>query len=359
LTMFNGSKSYLFDRFRNELSLNLSYICWVSFALVTVIGYFENAEWTIYFSNLVFLTKVNLAHYTTCLPSSFQVLSDNFAMNIQPFTSSVSFTVQANISSLPGQFQNMAVSLYSQIHQLHEKILFVPLGISVIVPTLNEEKYITRCLKSLSTQIYKGHYEIIVVDAASTDRTVELAEEYADKVLVRPGPAGFARNEGARAAKDDIYAFLDADTMASPQWLEKMDESFNANVYVPCVTGPTYPYEGGRWDMIAYVIATQWLSRVSARAGIPHVPGFNCAYRKKPFWKVGGFDEKRRLSEDIILSTNIRKEGKVKFNKEMVAYTSLRRIKKHGYVYLTTFYVINGLIAITFKETMPHYTVVR
>ena len=197
------------------------------------------------------------------------------------------------------------------------------------------------------------------MDGCSGDKTVEIAERWADKVVVKPGSAGFARNEGARAAKDDIYAFLDADTVASPRWLEKMDESFRADYYVPCVTGPTYPYEGDRWDYVAYLIVTQWLSRVSAKVGLPHVPGFNCAYRKEPFWKVGGFDEKRRLSEDIILSTNIRKEGRVKYNKEMVAYTSLRRVRKYGYPYLTTFYVINGIIAITFKETMPGYAVIR
>jgi hypothetical protein len=348
LGLYDIDNSYLTDRLKDGLSSNINPICWVVFTAVAAFAYVNQEVLSIALGNLLLITKINFSQYTVGVQGSFQTLIENFTNYLHPL-----------ISSWTAETQCYLVGFQGQIHNLGEKLLVVPLGISVIVPTLNEEKYITRCLRSLVKQTYQGRYEVIVVDGGSTDKTVELAEDLADRVLVRPGPAGFARNEGARTASDDIYAFLDADTMASTQWLENMEESFNSNCYVSCVTGPTYPYEGNRWDHVAYVIVTQWLSRISARVGLPHVPGFNCAYRKTPFWKVGGFDEKRRLSEDIILSTKIRKEGQVRFNKDMVAYTSLRRIKKHGYPYLTTFYVINGLIALTAKGTMPTYNVVR
>ena len=335
------------EHLKDRLSGNIDHICWTIFVAAAMLAYFNQAELSMALSNLLLITKINFSQYTVGVPGSVQTLLENISNFFQPLVSTWNTDVQYYLVSFQGQ-----------IHHLGEKLLVISLGISVIVPTLNEEKYITRCLKSLTRQTYQGNYEVIVVDGGSKDKTVELAEGLADKVLVRPGPAGFARNEGARAATDDVYAFLDADTMASTQWLENMEESFNSNCYVSCVTGPTYPYEGNRWDHVAYVIVTQWLSRISAKVGLPHVPGFNCAYRKTPFWKVGGFDEKRRLSEDIILSTKIRKEGQVRFNKNMVAYTSLRRIKKHGYPYLTTFYVINGLIALTAKGTIPTYNAV-
>ena len=348
MDLYDVDSSYFMDRLKDRLSGNISPICWAIFIAAAVLAYSNQADLSIALGNLLLITKINFSQYTVGVPGSFQTLIENISNYFHLLISSWNMDVQYYLVSFQGQ-----------IHSLGEKLLVLPLGISVIVPTLNEEKYITRCLRSLMRQTYEGDYEVIVVDGGSTDKTVELAEDLADRVLVRPGPAGFARNEGARNASDDIYAFLDADTMASTQWLENMEESFNSNCYVSCVTGPTYPYEGNRWDHVAYIIVTQWLSRISAKVGLPHVPGFNCAYRKTPFWKVGGFDEKRRLSEDIILSTKIRKEGQVRFSKDMVAYTSLRRIKKHGYPYLTTFYVINGLIALTTKGTIPTYNVVR
>ncbi len=55
--------------------------------------------------------------------------------------------------------------------------------ISVIVPTLNEEKYIEPTLKALKNQIYRRKFEVIVADSLSRDKTVEIAEKYADKVI--------------------------------------------------------------------------------------------------------------------------------------------------------------------------------
>lgn len=58
--------------------------------------------------------------------------------------------------------------------------------ISVIVPAFNEERNITACLKSLDSQtLPRDEYEIIVVDGNSSDRTRELAKEYADEVFIQ------------------------------------------------------------------------------------------------------------------------------------------------------------------------------
>jgi len=85
--------------------------------------------------------------------------------------------------------------------------------ISVVVPALNEEGYITSCLESLTSQSYDD-YELIVVDGGSSDRAVELAEKYADQVIVFRGPVGAARNIGVNRSRGEILAFVDADTVA-------------------------------------------------------------------------------------------------------------------------------------------------
>jgi glycosyltransferase involved in cell wall biosynthesis len=227
--------------------------------------------------------------------------------------------------------------------------------VSVIVPTWNEENYLERCLKSLMQQSLNGSFDVIVVDGGSTDRTLDIAHKFAHEVLVVPGkPVGAARNIGALKAKGDVLAFIDADTVASKNWLEKTVESFDSEPAAVCVTGPTLPYEGSRFDELMYKAATGWAQRVSLTLGFPHVAGFNCAYRKDAFWHAGGFDERRELSEDVALSLRIRNQGPILFNEEMIAYTSLRRIKQCGYPYLTIYYTLNAVTLLLFGRTMAY-----
>ena len=54
--------------------------------------------------------------------------------------------------------------------------------ISFIIPTLNEEKTIEKTLKNLSE--YFGEKEIIVSDGRSSDKTIEIAKKYTDKVII-------------------------------------------------------------------------------------------------------------------------------------------------------------------------------
>jgi hypothetical protein len=216
--------------------------------------------------------------------------------------------------------------------------------VSVVIPTLNEEKYVPKCLGSLKRQNFDGDFETIVVDGGSGDSTVDLARSTADKVIVYKGrPVGDARNFGARLAESRIVAFIDADTIASRNWLSSIKESLSCKGAVG-VTGPTLPYEGSGLDVLAYKVATGWLQRFSMLFGLPHVAGFNCAYRREPFLNCGGFEEGRTLSEDLALSLKMRHEGQLVFNKKMVAYTSTRRVRSYGYVRLALFYLLNDAI---------------
>jgi Glycosyltransferases involved in cell wall biogenesis len=96
--------------------------------------------------------------------------------------------------------------------------------ISVIIPALNEEDVIEYCLQSLENQNYKN-FEIIVVDGGSKDRTVEIAEKYARVIKQKSKTIGGARKEGTLAAKGDILAFTDADTIFDPNWLSSIEKS--------------------------------------------------------------------------------------------------------------------------------------
>lgn len=239
--------------------------------------------------------------------------------------------------------------------RIRSVLMVAACDISVVIPALNEEKYLHRCLSSLVCQSPKEAVEIIVVDGGSRDRTIEVAKEYAHKVLVEPArPVGAARNVGAKEAEGEILAFIDADTIASEEWLEEIARTFGSEPGAVGVTGPTLPYEGTQLDRVAYHVATGWVQRFSLKLGRPHVAGFNCAYRTRAFWDAGGFDEDRVLLEDVMLSLRMRHQGQILFNPEMIAYTSLRRIKRYGYPYLTTYNLINWIVMLLSNRTLAY-----
>src|SRR3989338_341684 len=81
--------------------------------------------------------------------------------------------------------------------------------LSIIIPTLNEEKYLAKLLDSIKNQGFKD-YEIIVADNNSKDKTRQTAKKYGCRV-VDGGKPPIARNNGAKAAKGNLLFFIDAD----------------------------------------------------------------------------------------------------------------------------------------------------
>ncbi|MEM3562636.1 MAG: glycosyltransferase [Candidatus Jordarchaeaceae archaeon] len=79
--------------------------------------------------------------------------------------------------------------------------------ISVVVPTLNEQDNIERCLRSIILQEVSEPFEVIVCDGGSIDGTVSIAERYADKVVLSSEKGACAqRNLGAKVS-GGIYWF--------------------------------------------------------------------------------------------------------------------------------------------------------
>lgn len=98
---------------------------------------------------------------------------------------------------------------------------------SIIIPAYNAEKYIVETLESVSKQKFDD-YEVIIIDDASKDRTVELINDYiCDKKNFRlyknsenMGVAN-SRNKGFKLAKGRYIALLDADDIWLPEKLGK------------------------------------------------------------------------------------------------------------------------------------------
>lgn len=107
--------------------------------------------------------------------------------------------------------------------------------VSIITPTYNAEKYISKTIESVLNQTHVN-WEMILVDDCSSDATWELLTSIKDsrikifKLDTNSGP-GVARNFAIQQAKGNYIAFLDADDLWKPEKLEKQlqfmeDENF-------------------------------------------------------------------------------------------------------------------------------------
>ena len=97
--------------------------------------------------------------------------------------------------------------------------------ISVIIPVYNVEKYLPECLESILNQNFQD-FEIICVDDGSTDRSLDILQEYKrkdDRFVIlqqRHAGAGAARNHGIKLAEGKYIQFLDSDDYFEPTLLE-------------------------------------------------------------------------------------------------------------------------------------------
>lgn len=108
---------------------------------------------------------------------------------------------------------------------------------SVIVPFLNEESYISRCVQSLLVQDFpRENYEIIFIDNQSVDASSSIIRKLEGQVLLlseKKSGSYAARNKGIRYAKGQVLAFTDADCLVDVHWLSNAHELLkNKNVDV-------------------------------------------------------------------------------------------------------------------------------
>ena len=98
--------------------------------------------------------------------------------------------------------------------------------LSIVIPVLNSERTLPECLAAIRGQtLPRSDYEIVIADAGSSDRTLEIAREAEVDVIVpnplRTGEAG--KTAGIKAAHGAIIALIDSDNiLPDPGWLERM-----------------------------------------------------------------------------------------------------------------------------------------
>ncbi len=173
--------------------------------------------------------------------------------------------------------------------------------ISIVLPVLNEETQITRCLQDLRSRCGPD-CELIVVDGGSNDRTVALAKPLADQVFVSPKGRAMQMNAGARRASGEILWFLHADSTPPDNAAERIRAA---------LANPSRHW--GRFDVrlsgrhpLLRVVETLMNLR-SALTGIA-TGDQGIFVRREAFERVGGFPT-IALMEDIAFSQRLRRDG--------------------------------------------------
>jgi len=207
---------------------------------------------------------------------------------------------------------------------------------SIIVPSLNEEKYIGETLKAITNQRADFDYEIFVCDGRSTDRTVKIAKKYA-RVLISPRRGKVAQmNYAASKAKGGILVFIDADTILPENYLQRMHELFEEDREL-LACGSWFKFVGkGLKIKFAGLCMDIYLGLFKSSRGRPELAGCNICVRREAFREIGGF--KDVPNEDTELSIALRElakkrgAGKIKYLRKPKVLVSGRRIEKMGFV---------------------------
>ncbi len=193
---------------------------------------------------------------------------------------------------------------------------------SVIIPTLNEEKAIGKCIEAVRG--IETTVEIIVSDGGSADRTVEVAESHGVVVCRSPKGRGRQMNAGASLAKGDILLFLHADTFPPGGAFNRLTSIFSDS-------GVKIGVFGLSFDMKHWLLGLGLLERLSAVGpGWLRFGDSSITIRRDFFQSLGGFPD-QPLFEDLELLRRAARITRIK-RIPMKVVTSARRFVDSGVV---------------------------
>jgi len=181
--------------------------------------------------------------------------------------------------------------------------------ISVVIPNYNSCKTIEKCLKAVLSSKYDC-FEVIVVDDASSDNSIDIISKFPVKLLRLDKHAGAsrARNTGAEASSGEIIFFIDADCIVLEDTLSLVNKAVTAQKNT--VIGGSYtplPYDNNFFSVFQSVFINYFELK---RKEPDYIATHSMAIEKSIFQKNGGFPEKfLPIIEDVEFSHRLRRAG--------------------------------------------------
>lgn len=181
--------------------------------------------------------------------------------------------------------------------------------ISVVIPNYNGIKTIGKCLEAVLSSEY-DRYEVIVVDDASSDSSVEIINRFPCRLIRFDAHAGAskARNAGARESTGEIIFFIDADCIVAQDTLSLVQKAFSGKEGT--VIGGSYtqlPYDSSFFSTFQSV----FINYSELKLGEPdYIATHSMAIERRTFEKSGGFPEEfLPIIEDVEFSHRLRRQG--------------------------------------------------
>jgi len=223
--------------------------------------------------------------------------------------------------------------------------------ISFVVPAYNEEKVLGQTLTAILAEIKRSGCvaEVIVVNNASTDATGVLAASFPDVIVVDEPEKGLvqARRAGFQRATGELVANVDADTIVTEGWLNRVLAEFRRNPDLVALSGPYIYYDvskSARFAVRAFYImgyGFYMLNRFVLRVG-SMLQGGNFVVRRAALEQIGGFNPLFTFyGEDTDLARRLHAVGAVKFTFRLPALSSGRRLLEEGLVRIGLRYFMN------------------
>lgn len=166
--------------------------------------------------------------------------------------------------------------------------------ISIIMATKNAVRYLEQALESAASQTYQ-HYEIVVIDAQSSDGTLEIAKKYPRTSCYQQKSIGFANawNEGIDVSKGSLIAFLDSDDRWVPEKLSLQYAYLQEHPEFSCVVGHVQFFHDSEEPL-----PPSCRKDLESGPRIAYMPGALLA-RREVFDKIGKFDSTMKIANDI------------------------------------------------------------
>ena len=225
--------------------------------------------------------------------------------------------------------------------------------VSFVVPAYNEERLLALTLESIIAEIRRSNCvaEIIVVDDGSTDSTAEIARRFGEITLSQEARSGLvsARRTGFIAARGELIANIDADTVIPEGWLLKVFREFARNASLVCISGPYIYRDISRFARFAvqsfycggylFYLLNQFVFRVGSL-----VQGGNFVVTRQALVQIGGYSDRFTFyGEDTDIARRLIAVGTVKFKFDLWAWSSGRRLLREGLVQTGLRYALNFL----------------
>lgn len=218
---------------------------------------------------------------------------------------------------------------------------------SVVIPTLNEEKYLPTLLTSLSQQSFRD-FEVILVDGLSKDKTKEVFEKYQSRfpasfyITSEKANVSLQRNLGGNASTGKYILFFDADVDIGQTYLEEVHVAAVKQSFNLATSWMKADSENSLDQFMIFIANLGWELMKNFKK--PILGGYNIIVKRKVFHALKGFRDDLIIQEDHDFAWRARKRKyRLTVLQEPKVVFSFRRFRSEGTLRVLRKYALSEL----------------